>query len=86
MLLFRMDSGENRTVALLQMCGKESKSFAYLDGVTLGLMEVTASTVRMTPFLRRELDKIGIAVEIPPKIVALLSGGTLQPFGSWLVL
>lgn len=36
---------------------------------------MTASTVRATPFLRRELGIFGILAEIPPKTVALPSGG-----------
>lgn len=41
-----------------------------MDDITLGLMEVTVTTVRSLPFLRCDLDQIGIIVS-PPKAVAL---------------
>ena len=47
-----------------------------MDDVSLGLTEITASTVRAIAFLRRELDDIGIVVnaaktvELPPRMLA----------------
>ncbi|CAN0519985.1 unnamed protein product [Laminaria digitata] len=50
--------------------GKGVEAFAYMDDVSLGLMRITANTVRAFAFLRRELDDIGIVVS-PAKTVAL---------------
>ena len=50
------------------------ETFAYMDDVSLGLMGITASTVRpFFSFLRLELEDIGIVVNLaqtvalPPK-------------------
>ena len=50
--------------------GGEMEAFTYMDGVPLGLRRVTANTVRPFPFLRREVEDIGIAVN-PANTVAL---------------
>ncbi|CAN0592776.1 unnamed protein product, partial [Laminaria digitata] len=50
--------------------GEGVEAFAYMDDVSLGLMGITANTVRAFTFLRRELDDIGIVVS-PAKTVAL---------------
>ncbi|CAN0489423.1 unnamed protein product, partial [Laminaria digitata] len=50
--------------------GEGVEAFAYMDDISLGLMGITANTVRAFAFLRRELDDIGIAVS-PAKTVAL---------------
>ncbi|CAN0329739.1 unnamed protein product, partial [Laminaria digitata] len=42
--------------------GEGEESFAYLDDVSLGLIGITANTVRAVAFLWRELDHIGIVV------------------------
>ena len=49
--------------------GQGAEAFSYMDDVSLGLMGVTASTVRAFAFLRRQLDDIGIVVN-PAKTVA----------------
>ena len=46
------------------------EAFAYMDDVSLGLMRITADTVRAFAFLRRELEDIGIVVN-PAKTIAL---------------
>ena len=46
------------------------EAFAYMDDVSLGLMRITADTVRAFAFLRRELEGIGIVVN-PAKTIAL---------------
>ena len=46
------------------------ETFAYMDDISLGLMGITANTVRAFAFLRRELHDIGIVVN-PAKTVAL---------------
>ena len=46
------------------------EAFAYMDDVSLGLMRITADTVRAFAFLRRELEDIGIVVN-PTKTIAL---------------
>ncbi|CAN0229242.1 unnamed protein product, partial [Laminaria digitata] len=49
------------------------EAFAYMDDVSLGVMGITANTVRAFAFLRRDLDDIGsvvspaITVTLPPK-------------------
>ncbi|CAN0290043.1 unnamed protein product, partial [Laminaria digitata] len=50
--------------------GEGVEAFAYMDDVSLGLMGITANTVRAFAFLRRGLDDIGIVVS-PAKTVAL---------------
>ena len=51
--------------------GKEIEhSPTYMDDITLGLVGVTANTVRTMPFLRGDLDGIGIVVT-PATTVAL---------------
>ena len=42
--------------------GEGLEDFAYMDDVSLGLMWVTANTVRAFAFPRLELDAIGIVV------------------------
>ena len=49
------------------------EAFACMDDVSLGLTGITANTIRVFAFLRRELEDIGIvvnaseAVALPPK-------------------
>ena len=50
--------------------GEGVEAFAYMDDISLGLMGVTANTIRAITFLRRELDDIGIVVN-PTKTVVL---------------
>ena len=45
-------------------------AFAYLDDISIGMMEITPDTVKVVPFLQRELSDIGIAIN-PSKTVAL---------------
>ncbi|CAN0090495.1 unnamed protein product, partial [Laminaria digitata] len=53
--------------------GEGVEAFAYMDDVSLGLMGITANTVRAIAFLLRKLDDIGIVVShaktvaLPPK-------------------
>ncbi|CAM9612988.1 unnamed protein product, partial [Laminaria digitata] len=49
--------------------GEGVEAFAYMNDVSLGLMGITANTVRAFAFVRRELDGIGIVVS-PAKTVA----------------
>ena len=49
---------------------REVEAFAYMDGVSLGLMGITADTVRALTILRRELEDIGIVVN-PAKTIKL---------------
>ena len=46
------------------------EAFAYLDDISIGMMEITPDTVEVVPFLQRELSNIGIAIN-PSKTVAL---------------
>ena len=46
------------------------EAIAYLDGITMGMMEITPDTVEVVLFLQRELSNIGIAIN-PSKTVAL---------------
>ncbi|CAN0368478.1 unnamed protein product [Laminaria digitata] len=50
--------------------GEGVEAFVYMDDVSLGLMGITANTVRAFAFPRREPDDIGIVVS-PAKTVAL---------------
>ena len=50
--------------------GEGAEAFVYMDDVYLGLMEVTANTVKAFDLFRRELDDIGIVVN-PAKTMAL---------------
>ena len=68
--------------------GGEMEAFTYMDGVPLGLRRVTANTVRPFPFLRREVEDIGIAVN-PANTVALPPKGHARrprKFRSWKAL
>ena len=49
---------------------KGVEAFAYLDDISIGMMEITPDTVEVVPFLQRELANIGIAIN-PRKTVAL---------------
>ena len=61
------------------------EAFAYMGGVSLGLMRITADTVRIYAFLRLELEDIGIVVNpaktavLPPKGVRPGGGGDFAP-------
>ena len=57
-----------RTWAEFEPRGVEA--FAYLDYISIGMMEITPDTVEVLPFLQRELSNIGIAIN-PSKTVAL---------------
>ncbi|CAN0590314.1 unnamed protein product, partial [Laminaria digitata] len=57
--------------------GEGVDAFAYMDDVSLGLMGITANTVRSFAFLRRELDDTGIVVS-PAKTEALPPKGHAQ--------
>ena len=57
-----------RTRAEFEPRGVEA--FAYLDDISIGMMEITPDTVEVVPFLQRELSNIGIATN-PSKTVAL---------------
>ena len=46
------------------------EAFAYMDDVSLGLMRITAGTVRAFAFLRRELEDTSIVVD-PAKTITL---------------
>lgn len=46
------------------------QAFAYVDELSLGLMQIAANTVSAVPFVRPELDEIGKATN-PTKTVAL---------------
>ena len=45
-------------------------AFAYLDDISIGMIDITPDTVEIVPFLQRELPNIGIAIH-PSKTVAL---------------
>ena len=49
---------------------KSVEPFAYLDDISIGMMEITPDSVEVVPFLQRELSNIGIAIN-PSKTVAL---------------
>ena len=51
--------------------GRRGEAFAYMDGVSLGLIGVTASAVRAFAFLWRELDDINAVVVNPDKNAGL---------------
>lgn len=57
--------------------GEGVQAFACIGDVSLGLVRITADTVRTFAFLRRELEDIGIVVDhaktvvLPPKMYAL---------------
>ena len=53
---------------------KRVQAFAYLDYVSIGMVEVTSDTVDVVPFLQRELASIGIAMS-PSKTVAFATKG-----------
>ena len=57
-----------RTRAKFELRGVEA--FAYLDDISIGMMEMIPDTVEVVPFLQRELSNIGIAIN-PSKTVAL---------------
>ena len=57
-----------RTRAEFGLRGVEA--FAYLDDISIGMMEITPDTVEVVPFLQRELSNIGIAIN-PSKTIAL---------------
>ena len=61
-----------RTRAEFELRGIEV--FAYLDDISIGMMEITPDTVAVVPFLQRELSNIGIAIN-PSKTVALFPKG-----------
>ena len=63
--------------------GEGVEAFAYMGDVSLGLMEVTANTVRAFAFLRQELEDIGIVVDTA-KTVSLPS--RRWRFRSWKAL
>ena len=46
------------------------EAFAYLDDISIGMMEITPDTVEVVPFLQRELSNIGVAIN-PSKTIAL---------------
>ena len=46
------------------------EAFAYLEDISVGMMEITPDTVEVVHFLKRELANIGIAIN-PRKTVAL---------------
>ena len=46
------------------------EAIAYLDDISIGMMEITSDSVEVVPFLQRELSNIGIAIN-PSKTVAL---------------
>ena len=46
------------------------EAFAYLDDISIGIMEITPDTVEVVLFLQRELFNIGIAIN-PSNTVAL---------------
>ena len=49
---------------------KGVEAFAYLDDISIGMMEITPDTVGVVPFLQRKLPNIGIAIT-PSKTMAL---------------
>ena len=49
---------------------KGVESFAYLDNVSIGMVDVASDTVDVVPFLRRVLARIGIVMN-PSKTMAL---------------
>ena len=53
---------------------------AYLDDVSIVMVEVTSDTVDVVPFLQRELASIGIAMN-PSKMVSLASEGARADTG-----
>ena len=57
-----------RTRAEFKTRGVET--FAYLDDISIGMVQITPDTVGVVPFLMRELSSIGIAIN-PSKTVAL---------------
>ena len=57
-----------RTRAEFEPRGVEA--FAYLDDISIGMMEIIPDTVEVVPFLQRELSNISIAIH-PSKMVAL---------------
>ena len=61
-----------RTRAEFEPRGVEA--FAYLDDISIGMMEITPDTVEVVLFLQRELSNIGIAIN-PIKTVALPPNG-----------
>ena len=46
------------------------EAFAYLDDISIGMVQITPDTVGVVPFLMRELSNIGSAIN-PSKTVAL---------------
>ena len=47
---------------------KGVEAFAYLDDVSIGMVEVTSDTVDVVPFLQRELASIGIVMSASKKL------------------
>ena len=62
-----------RTRAEFEPTGVEA--FAYLDDISIEMMETTPDTVEVAPFLQRELSNIGIAIN-PSKTIVLPPKGT----------
>ena len=86
-----------RTRAEFEPRGVEA--FAYLDVISIGMMEVTPDAVEVVPILQGELSNIGIAINpcktvaLPPKghvpspeLIALLEGigVSIAERGGWL--
>ena len=61
-----------RTWAEFEPRGAEA--FAYLDYISIGMMEITPDTEEVVPFHQRERSNIGIAIN-PRKTVALHAKG-----------
>ena len=57
-----------RTRAEFEPGGAEA--FAYLDDISIELMEITPDTVEVVPFLQRELSNIGIAINRSKAVAA----------------
>ena len=66
-----------RTRAKFESRGIEA--FAYLDYISIGMMETTPDTVEDVPFHQRELSNIGIAIN-PSKTVALPPKGHVRTY------
>ena len=49
---------------------RDVEAFAYLDDISIGMMETTPDAVEVVPFLQRELSNIGIVIN-PSKTVVL---------------
>ena len=61
------------------------EAFAYLDDISIGMMEITPDTVEVVPFLQRELSNIGIEIN-PSKTFALPPKGHVPTPGQIALL